>query len=155
MFFKIFAYGFERENVLSFIQWWIKSENFSKDVKIGDVVDGGGNAIRDIDHTIVLTQNKFELIIEKGVITSDLPRRKKCEELYLNKNFLGENGFDTTIRKTKKWLEKTWDYDPYVVNPEKTKKIYDMMVGIGFFIENPNQEKWKLCITADVVGIPK
>lgn len=156
---KAFVYGYDWELALDFLKWWIKSGNWSKDIKIGDKVDGG-KAIRDIDHTIRVTQkNKFELLIEKDAIMSDGPKRSlKAGELYLNKkSLLDDNGFDKSVKKIKEWLEKIEDYDPRSVNPEKALsegQKFDM-VGIGFRIKTADEICWKLLITADVVGLPK
>jgi len=160
MYIKSFAYGHDWELVSSFLQWWIKSSNFSKDVRIGDNVNRGGKAIRDIDHTIRVTQKgKFELLIEKGAIMSDGPPRELRDgELYLNKRgLLGTSGFDKSVKKIEKWLEQVWDYDPCLMNPQKANmesQRFDM-VGTGLFIETCDQIHWKIRIVADVVGIPK
>jgi hypothetical protein len=159
MYIKIFEYGHNWEVVLAFIEWWIKSENFSRDVKKGDKIDGH-KAIRDIDHTIrIIQKNKFELIIEKGFILSDGPPRElEDEELYLNKwFFFSGNGFNRSIRKIRKWLEETWDCNPCLINFQKAiiEELKFDMVGVGFFIEVYNGNKFKLRIVADVVGIPK
>jgi len=153
---KAFAYGFEEENVLSFLEWWIKSENFSKDVKIGDKVDGG-KAIRSVDHTIRIAQNgQFELLIEKDAIMSDGSRKKmKKGELYLNKGLL-TNGFKESVKHIKRWLEEVEYCDPCLMDPEKAEtesQKFDM-IGTGLFIETTN-DGWKLLIVANVVGIPK
>lgn len=159
MYFKSFAYGHDWELVSSFIQWWIKSGNFSKDIRIGDKVNGNGKAIRDIDHTIrIIQKSPFELIIEKGAIMSDGPPRKlKDGELYLNKELLGSSGFDESFKKIENWLEKVWDYNPYLMNPKKAEtesQRFDM-IGTGLFVETIDEIRWKMRISADVVGIPK
>lgn len=159
MYIKSFAYGYEWKLVLDFLKWWIKNNN-SKDVKIGDSVDGGGKSVRDIDHTICVTQKgKFGLLIEKDAIMSDGPKKSlKSGELYLNKKLLlGGTGFDKSVKKIEEWLKKTEDYDPRSVNPEKAyseRQKFDM-VSIGFYIETADEICWKLLITADVVGLPK
>ena len=159
MYIKTFAYGHDWELVLDFLKWWIKSDKWSKDIKIGDDVDGG-KAIRDIDHTIrVTTKNKFELLIEKDAIMSDGPKRRlDLLEQYLNKELLlGKTGFDKAVKEIEVWLKKTRDYDPRSVNPKKADlegQKFDI-VGIGFHIETADKICWKLLITADVVGIPK
>jgi hypothetical protein len=56
MYIKAFGYGHNWELVSSFLQWWIKSNNFHVDVKIGDNVNGGRRAVRDIDHTYILME---------------------------------------------------------------------------------------------------
>jgi hypothetical protein len=155
MYIKIFEYGYDWKNVLSFIEWWIKSENCSKDIKIGDIVNERGKAIRDVEHTILVTKNRFELMIEKSAIMSDGPPRKlKDHELYLNKSWFGLNGFDITIKKTKKWLQKNSNHDPYTMNLKKAKEeeLNFDTIGIGFFVETNSRQ---LHIIADVIGIPK
>lgn len=159
MYVKIFEYGFDWKLILSFIEWWIKSGNFSKDIKKGDRIYYG-KSIRDIDHTILVTQKgKFELIIEKGAIISDnSPRELKEGELYLNKwSFFGGSGFEKSVRKIKKWLEEIEDYNPYLINSQKAdmEALEFDMIGVGFFIETCDGNKWKLRIVADVVGLPK
>lgn len=159
MYIKIFEYGHNWEVVLAFIEWWIKSENFTRDVKKGDRIDGN-KAIRDIDHTIrIIQDNKFELIIEKGFILSDGPPRElKDKEFYLNKwSFFSGSGLNRSVRKTKKWLKETWDFDPFLMNLNKaTIECLEFdMVGVGFFIQTYDWNKFKLRIVADVVGIPK
>jgi hypothetical protein len=155
---KAFAYGFEEETVLNFIEWWIKSENFSKDVKIGDKVNGGSRAIRSVDHTIRIDQSRqFELLIEKDAIMSDGSRKKlKKGELYLNKGLL-TNGFKESVRHVKRWLEEVEYCDPYLMDPEKAEaesQKFDM-IGTGLFIETTDNYGQKLLIVANVVGIPK
>ncbi|MFA5207793.1 MAG: hypothetical protein WC428_03975 [Candidatus Paceibacterota bacterium] len=159
MYIKAFEYGHEWELVLDFLKWWIKSDNCSKDIKIGDSVNGG-KAVRDIDHTICVTQKgKFELLIEKDAIMSDGPKRKlKSDELYLNKKLLlGGTGFDKSVKKIKEWLKKTEDYDPRAIDYEKAcleGQKFDM-VGTGFYFETIDTSYRKILITASVVGIPK
>jgi hypothetical protein len=157
----MFEYGFDQKIVLSFTEWWIKSGNSSRDVKIGDKVNGG-IAIRSVDHTIRVTQNgKFEILIEKGAIMSDdNPKRiLKDGELYLNKNngmFHG-NGFNESVKKIGRWLEEVASCDPCSINPEKAlmaRQEFDT-IGIGLYIESLNEIGNDLRIFADVVGIPK
>jgi hypothetical protein len=157
MYVKIFEYGYDWEELLKFIQWWIKSDNFDKDTKIGDRVRGGV-AIRDVNHTILIVQKgNFELVIEKGAIMSDGPPRElKKGELYLNKWLLG-TGFDKSVKQIKNWLEKMGHYNPHLMNPQKAdreSKKFDL-IGTGFFIETPDFNTWHLRIVADVVGLPK
>jgi len=160
MYIKSFAYGHDEKLISSFLRWWIKSGNFSKDIKIGDKIDGG-NAIRDINHTIrILQKGKFTLIIEKDAIMSDGHRKTlKKDELYLNKNnglFCG-TGFDQSIKKIEKWLDEMSFYDPYKMNSQKAQiesQRFDM-IGTGIFLETCDDIHWKMRVTADVVGIPK
>lgn len=159
MYLKIFEYGFDWELILSFIEWWIKSSNFFKDIKEGDRV-ARGKSIRDIYHTILVTQKgEFELIIEKGVIISDnSPRELREGELYLNKwSFFGGSGFEKSVRKIKKWLKETQGCNPYLINSQKAdmEALEFDMIGVGFFIETYDENKWKLRILADVVGLPQ
>lgn len=158
MYFKTFGYGHDHEEILEFIKWWIKSECWDKDIKIGESWKGcGGPSIRDIAHTVsVQKQGSFDLIIEKNVIMSDEPSRgMKKGEFYLNKGPM--NGFIRAAKKIEIWLESRWDYDPCEIDAKKAYEkglIFDT-VGIGFIVETVDQAGWKLRVRADVVGIPK
>lgn len=159
MYIKAFEYGHEWELVLDFLKWWIKSDNCSKDIKIGDDINGG-KSVRSIYHTICITQKgKFELLIEKDAIMSDGPKRSlKPNELYLNKkSLLGSTGFDRSVEKIGKWLKKTEDYDPRAINYDAAyleAQEFDM-VGTGFHFETIDKNYNKILISAVVVGIPQ
>jgi hypothetical protein len=158
MYFKVFGYGHNWEEVLEFIKWWIKSNKFSKDIIRGEKINGK-TSVRDINHTIrIIECSEFELLIEKGIIASDLPAREmKPSEVYLNKGHLEDTGFNQAVQKIGEWLERLWDYDPYVIDDEKAMLIsleFDM-IGVGFYICSNPDNPWKLHIVADTVGIPQ
>jgi hypothetical protein len=161
---KIFEYGYNYMEVQSFIEWWIKSGRFTRDIKKGDRVDGG-RAIRDIDHTIKIIPNSiFEIIIERNIIINDYDGKEVRGlgkyEFYLNKKDLfcfGSTGFDKASKTIREWLYNMNECDPYIVNKRKAlieEQRFDM-IGIGFFIETYKESEWKLRIYADVVGLPK
>lgn len=155
MYFKIFTHGYDRENLLKFIEWWMRSEGWDKDIKTGETFKGG-ISIRDITRTILIKKEGIlDLIIEKDFVQSDRPRGLKKGERYLNKGPVG--GFIRASKKVETWLASRYDYDPREIDE---KKAYEQglrfgMVGIGFFVETIDVNFWKLKIHADVVGIPK
>jgi hypothetical protein len=157
VYFKSFAYSHDCELALDFIQWWIMSRNFSKDIKKGEQVRGG-KSVRDIDHTILITQDDQVMLIEKSAIMSDGPQRSlRSAEIYLNKPTLKNNGLKESVKMISRWLKSNANLDPFTINPQKAQKESQKfdMVGIGFFMETDGFINWKLKVIADVVGIPK
>lgn len=162
---KIFEYGHDWEVVLSFIAWWIRSENFTRDIKEGDIVDDSGSrAVRSIEHTVrVIKRESNEIIIEKGAIMSDCKRNfLRDGEYYLNKVVDDKTGLDRTIEEVEKWLRKVSQAGPTRINFKKavTEGMLFDSIGVGLFVENSNfsvecPTEWALSIRADVVRLPQ
>jgi hypothetical protein len=158
MHFEVFSYGHDWEELLAFVRWWIMSEGFSRDIKEGEQVDMGVS-VRDIEHTIkVSQQGEFCLLIEKGAIISDSPKKLLQDgEIYINKGLPGETGFDHAIKEVEQWLSEMWNCDPYQIDSEKA--TFEGMrfdtVGVGLCLSNHEDSDWKISITANAVGIPK
>lgn len=161
MLYNIFEYGSNWKNVLSFTEWWIKSENFSQDIKKGKKYRGKENiSIRDIDHTIcVIRKNEFELLLQKNIIFRDslISRRLKNGEFYINKGSLDKTGLEISLRQVETWLKEIKETSPYGINFEKTCSEGKNCNGVGqcFNIENTDKDSWKLKITADVIAVEK